>query len=65
MIGFGSLMLATHRGVFSMGLLLLIAVGSVLVASLFVLPLLLFHPVRKEQDAIAPIEGETESLGRV
>lgn len=44
MIGFGSLMLATHRGVFSMGLLLMMAVGSVLVASLFVLPLLLFHP---------------------
>ena len=50
MIGFGSLMLATHRGVFSMGLLLMTAVGSVLVASLFVLPLLLFHPVRKVED---------------
>jgi uncharacterized protein len=55
MIGFGSLMLATHRGVFSMGLLLLIAVGSVLVASLFVLPLLLFRPVRKEQGARAEV----------
>ncbi|NOT56490.1 MAG: MMPL family transporter [Deltaproteobacteria bacterium] len=50
MIGFGSLMLATHRGVFSMGLLLMTAVGSVLMASLFVLPLLLFHPVRKVED---------------
>jgi hopanoid biosynthesis associated RND transporter like protein HpnN len=60
MIGFGSLMLATHRGVFSMGLLLLIAVGSVLVASLFVLPLLLFHPVRKEQDAQAKVLVRTE-----
>lgn len=52
MIGFGSLMLATHRGMFSMGLLLMIAVGSVLVASLFVLPLLLFRPIRKEQSKL-------------
>lgn len=44
MIGFGSLMLAKHYGVFSMGLLLMLAVGSVLVASLTVLPLLLFRP---------------------
>jgi len=43
MIGFGSLMLAKHYGVFSMGLLLMLAVGSVLVASLTVLPLLLLR----------------------
>ena len=41
MIGFGSLMLARHAGIFSMGLLLTLAVGSVLLASLTVLPLLL------------------------
>ena len=63
MIGFGSLMLATHRGVFSMGLLLMIAVGSVLVASLFVLPLLLFHPARKIQGrSEAGLRQGTESL---
>lgn len=45
MIGFGSLMVARYYGIFSMGLLLTIAVGSVLVASLTVLPLLLFRPV--------------------
>src|SRR5262249_34690 len=44
MIGFGSLMVARYYGIFSMGLLLTIAVGSVLVASLTVLPLLLFRP---------------------
>lgn len=44
MIGFGSLMVAQYYGIFSMGLLLTIAVGSVLVASLFVLPLLLVRP---------------------
>jgi predicted RND superfamily exporter protein len=62
MIGFGSLMLATHRGVFSMGLLLVIAVGSVLVASLLVLPSLLFHPARKEQNVTANLTVEEEDV---
>jgi hypothetical protein len=48
MIGFGSLMVARYYGIFSMGLLLTVAVGSVLVASLTVLPLLLFRPAAKE-----------------
>ena len=48
MIGFGSLMVARYYGVFSMGLLLTIAVGSVLVASLGVLPLLLTRPAAQE-----------------
>jgi uncharacterized protein len=43
MIGFGSLMVARYYGIFSMGLLLTVAVGSVLVASLTVLPLILFR----------------------
>lgn len=62
MIGFGSLMLATHRGVFSMGLLLTIAVGSVLVASLVVLPLLLFYPIRQEQEVTTCIAVEEENV---
>jgi predicted RND superfamily exporter protein len=41
MIGFGSLSLASHRGLESLGLLLLLGVGSCLVASVFVLPNLL------------------------
>jgi uncharacterized protein len=41
MVGFSSLMLARHYGIFSMGLLLTLAVGSVLLASFTVLPLLL------------------------
>lgn len=65
MIGFGSLMLATHRGVFSMGLLLMTAVGSVLMASLFVLPLLLFHPVRKvenePQTSLEQVSGRSQA----
>jgi len=41
MIGFGSLALASHRGMSSLGLVLLLGVGSCLLASLLVLPNLL------------------------
>jgi hypothetical protein len=41
MAGFGSLMVASHRGIFSLGSLLAVGVGSVLLASLTVLPALL------------------------
>jgi hypothetical protein len=41
MVGFGSLMIATHRGIFSLGLLLTIGSGCGLVASLVVLPVVL------------------------
>lgn len=54
MVGFGSLMVARHYGIFSMGLLLTLAVGSVLLVSLTVLPLLL--------DTAAP-EGAAERQG--
>ena len=46
MIGFGSLMVAQYYGIFSMGLLLTLAVGSVLIASIVVLPLLLYRSER-------------------
>ena len=46
MVGFGSLMVARHYGVFSMGLLLTLAVASVLVATLTILPLLLHAPAQ-------------------
>ena len=48
MVGFGSLMVARYYGIFSMGLLLTMAVGSVLVASLGVLPMLLTRPAAQE-----------------
>jgi uncharacterized protein len=41
MIGFGSLMTADHRGVYSLGLALLLGVGACLVASFTLLPALL------------------------
>ncbi len=41
MIGFGSLALASHRGMSSLGVVLLLGVGSCLLTSLVVLPNLL------------------------
>jgi predicted RND superfamily exporter protein len=52
MIGFGSLMVARYYGIFSMGLLLTVAVGSVLVASLTVLPLILFRSSPSESPVL-------------
>lgn len=43
MIGFGCLMVADHYGIFSLGLLLTIAVGSALVVALTALPALLLY----------------------
>jgi uncharacterized protein len=40
-IGFGSLMISSHRGIYSLGLLVALGVGSVLIASLTTLPSLL------------------------
>jgi predicted RND superfamily exporter protein len=41
MIGFGSMMLAAHRGLFSVGLVLVIGIGSCLFVSLVALPAML------------------------
>ncbi|MEX0700553.1 MAG: MMPL family transporter [Planctomycetales bacterium] len=41
MIGFGSMMLAAHRGLYSVGLVLVIGVGACLVVSLVMLPAIL------------------------
>ncbi|MGH7371993.1 MAG: MMPL family transporter, partial [Candidatus Methylomirabilales bacterium] len=51
MVGFGSLMVASHRGIFSLGFLLSVGVGSILLASLTVLPslLLLLASVKKTE----------------
>ena len=65
MVGFGSLMVASHRGIFSLGFLLSVGVGSILLASLTVLPALLWHlygvkqtePVREAPRAILYSKG--------
>jgi len=66
MVGFGSLMVARYYGIFSMGLLLTVAVGSVLVASLTILPLLLFRPTPEESYVIPddPMAKETLPVRR-
>lgn len=52
MIGFGSMMLAAHRGLASLGLVLVIGVGSCLFVSLVTLPaiLTLLSPRTRETD---------------
>jgi len=62
MVGFGSLMVAKYYGIFSMGLLLTIAVGSVLVASLTVLPLLLFRATSEDSALSLPENVIIEDL---
>jgi len=65
MVGFGSLMVARHYGIFSMGLLLTLAVGSVLLVSLTVLPLLLHTPVPGVFPAGEGTEEEIETAPSV
>jgi uncharacterized membrane protein YdfJ with MMPL/SSD domain len=48
MVGFGSLMIAHHRGASSIGLLVTLGVGAVLVVSVIVLPALLTVVARKK-----------------
>jgi hypothetical protein len=54
MVGFGSLMIASHRGIFSLGLLLTIGAGCGLVASLVVLPVVLRLITKPVQQQPAP-----------
>ncbi|HLC41604.1 MAG TPA: MMPL family transporter [Methylomirabilota bacterium] len=53
MVGFGSLMIADHQGIFGLGLLLTIGAASGLLASLVVLPVILRIVGRRERAAIA------------
>jgi hopanoid biosynthesis associated RND transporter like protein HpnN len=53
MVGFGSLMIARHQGIYSLGLLLTVGAGCGLFASLVVLPVLL-RLVTRRAAAIAP-----------
>ena len=55
MVGFGSLMIATHQGIFSLGLLLTLGSACGLVAALIVLPVvlkLLMKPVEQQAEPI-------------
>jgi len=59
MVGFGALMVAQHRGIFSLGLLLTIGVGCNLLASLTVLPAILAVLPHR---AVAPQSGEARPV---
>lgn len=56
MVGFGSLMVARHQGIFSLGLLLTIGIGCNLLASITVLPSLLSYlPAASEEGRPAAV----------
>ena len=56
MVGFGSLMIASHQGIFSLGLLLTLGSACGLVAALIVLPVVLKLLVKPVVRRVAPIE---------
>ncbi len=62
-VGFGSLMIADHRGIFGLGLLLTIGMATSLIAALVVLPVLLrlTHPV----PPAVPVEHPTPTSAGV
>ena len=55
MVGFGSLMIAAHRGLFSLGLVLSIGIGSCMLVSLLLVPSLLTLASRSSPDQSAPL----------
>jgi len=56
MVGFGSLMIASHQGIFSLGLLLTLGSLCGLVASLVVLPVLLQLTREGTMEAVVAVE---------
>jgi hypothetical protein len=59
MVGFGSMMIASHQGIFSLGLLLTIGSACGLVASLVVLPVVLRLMAGTTTEAAPPVEKPT------
>jgi hypothetical protein len=56
MVGFGSLMIASHQGIFSLGLLLTLGSACGLAASLIVLPVVLKLTTKPAEQRVVPIE---------
>ena len=61
MVGFGSMMIASHRGLYSVGLVLVIGVGSCLLVSLVMLPSILTLLDRMRGGDVSENEGANES----
>ena len=59
MVGFGSLMIASHQGIWSLGLLLTLGSACGLVAALVVLPVVLRLIAKQTEEAAAPVEKPT------
>jgi uncharacterized protein len=62
-VGFGSLMMADHRGIFGLGLLLTLGTGAALLAALVVLPVLLQLMGPRSTPARVPVPAALESVG--
>jgi hopanoid biosynthesis associated RND transporter like protein HpnN len=58
-VGFGSLMIADHRGIFGLGLLLTLGTATSLIAALVVLPVLLRMIAARPTSTLGPL-GEVE-----
>lgn len=54
--GFGSLLIASHRGIFSMGLLLAVGVASCLVVAVLLMPALLTLVARHQPASMDPVQ---------
>jgi hopanoid biosynthesis associated RND transporter like protein HpnN len=63
-VGFGSLMIADHRGIFGLGLLLTIGMVTTLIATLVVLPVLLrlTHPAPPAPTPVEPIVATSAAV---
>jgi len=64
MAGFGSLLVAHHRGVWSLGLLLVIGSAMTLTASLVVLPTLVRLADRRRSPAVQPQVSQVDAAGQ-
>lgn len=60
MVGFGSMMIAAHRGLYSLGLVLTIGVGTCLLVSIILVPALLTLISSRRAAAGAPVDFEPE-----
>jgi len=63
--GFGALLIADHRGVWSLGLLLAIGTTMILAASLVVLPTVMRLVDRRRQAAPADQRGSADTAAAV
>ena len=64
MIGFGSLMISSYRGLFGLGLLMTLSIGFCLIASLVVLPQIFWLLCRRREAKAAGISAAPPEISR-